>query len=99
MEWNLKNSFNPPFKTLGDLVGTVVNNAFYLAGFLLIFLVVAGGYKILAAAGSGDKNSAESGRKTLSAAILGFAIIISCYFIIQIIAAITGVNILGANLF
>ncbi len=96
-DWPLQNSFSPPFGNLGDLVAVFLNNVFYLAGFLLVFLVVVGGYKIIAAAGSGDKNGAESGKKTLSAAVLGFAIIISSYFIIQIVEAITGVNILSPS--
>ncbi len=95
---NLKDSYSPPFSNLGDLVATVVNNAFYLAGFLLVVLFIIGGYKIISSAGSGDKNNLESGKKALTAAALGFAIIISSYFIIQIIEAITGVTILNPSL-
>ena len=96
--WNLADSFSPPFKDLGSLVTTVVNNVFYLAGFLLVILFIIGGYKIMMAAGSGDKNDMESGKKALGAAALGFAIIVSSYFIVQIIGTITGVNILNPEL-
>ncbi len=94
MNFNLEEAYNPPFKNLGQLVSSLLNNIFYLAGFLLIILFLAAGYSFMMAAGKGESNSFEKGKKTLTAALLGFAIIIASYFLVQLIELITGVNIL-----
>ncbi|MBS3075968.1 hypothetical protein J4429_05955 [Candidatus Pacearchaeota archaeon] len=59
-----------------------------------IFKGLIFGFGIIKSAGSGDAQSLEKGSKALTFAILGFVLIFSSFFIIQLIETITGINIL-----
>ncbi len=92
---SLEQYFNPPFKTLGEFVTVVLNNAFYLAGFLFLILLIAGALSFIIGAGNQNPEKLEKSKKTITWALIGFLIVISAYFIMQIIQVITKVNILG----
>jgi type IV secretion system pilin len=85
----VKDSFDSP----ATLISLIVNNLYVIAGIILFFFVIAGGLGILLNPSNADK--AKQGAKTITTAIIGFAILFSSYWIIRIIEAITGINILG----
>ncbi len=73
-----------------DLVSVILRNSFVIAGILLLFLMIFGGISIMFGAGSGNPESAGRGKKAITSAVIGFAIIFAAYWIVQIIEIITG---------
>ncbi len=93
---NIGSIYNSPIGTtigIADFVSIVLSNAVTIAGVILLFLALFGGFAIIAGAGQGDPQSVGRGQKALTAAIAGFVIIFTAYWIIQAIEIITGLNI------
>ncbi len=80
------------YKSLSDLVNLVVTNLFVFAGIFLLFLLILGGLSIIA---SDSSKGVEEGKKKITSAIIGFLVMFSAYWIIQIVEFITGVTIIG----
>jgi len=81
------------FPTLGSLINIIISNLMILAAVLLFILLIVGGFMVIVKGGAGEAEGADTGKKAITAALLGFAIIFSAYFIIQIIEFLTGVKI------
>lgn len=62
---------------------SIINWALYLAGILAVLFVIYGGYQYLTA--GGNDAQATAGRKTLTNALIGLAITILAYVIVQIV--------------
>ncbi|MBP9820132.1 hypothetical protein KBC79_05355 [Candidatus Woesebacteria bacterium] len=75
---------NPAF-----LVNLVVRNVFILAGIVIFFLIILAGYKFL----TQDKKGLEEARNILTTAFLGLIFMLSAYWIVQLIAYVTGADI------
>ncbi|MBI5620188.1 hypothetical protein HY949_00225 [Candidatus Gottesmanbacteria bacterium] len=82
------------FDTFGALVSVVVRNAFVLAGIISFLLLVFGGFSVIMAAGSCDTKELEKGQKTITYAILGLILVVTSYWIVQIIEKISGVHLI-----
>ena len=93
-------TFNSPFgltRNLGDLVSALLFNAFYLAGFVLLLLLIFGGISIMIGAGRSDPESTARGKSAATAALTGFLIVFAAYWIVLIVQRITGLNILNTG--
>lgn len=88
-------SVGDTYKTVSPLISSLLKNSLILAGIILLGLILFGGFGMIASAGSGDSKKAEQSKKTITSALIGFAIVFCAYFIIQIIETITGLNILN----
>jgi hypothetical protein len=84
------------FPDIGTIIATILPNVFILSGVILFFFMIFGGFTIITA--GGNTENLEKGKQALTGAIIGFVIIFTSYWIIQIIEVITGTNILNANL-
>src|SRR5690606_27251137 len=84
------------FPTLGSLISTILPNVFIISGVVLLFLLFFGGFTIITS--NGNPEQTQKGMQSLTAAIIGFVIIFSSYWIIQIIQIITGIPILNSEL-
>lgn len=77
-------------------VAGVINRAlkfiFPIAGLILFVMIIWGGFEILT--GADNQKSLEAGKQRITAAIIGFFLLLASYWIIQIIEYITGVIIL-----
>lgn len=94
-------TFNSPFGTafgLADLVSVILSNAILIAGVIFFFLILFGGISVIVGAGQDDPERAAKGKKTVTAAVIGFIIIFAAYWIIQLIEAMTGLNIISPGL-
>lgn len=88
---------NPPvFTSFGELVAVLLPNIYILAGIILFLLLIAGGFGIILSAGKGLKEGVAKGSKMVTAAVIGFLIVLGSYWLIQIISKITGLNILSS---
>ncbi|MBI3290137.1 hypothetical protein HYZ78_01945 [Candidatus Microgenomates bacterium] len=94
----VKDVFKTPFADFGSLVSVVVSNLYVIAGIVILFLIIFGGFGIISGAGSGDQQKTAQGKQALTSAIIGFLIIFTSYWIIQLIELITGLSILKPNI-
>ena len=79
---------------VGSLVSILLSNAIIVAGVVFIFLVIYGGIKMVTGAGKSPQEFAQ-GREIISAGIIGFLIVFASYWVIRIVEASTGLNILN----
>lgn len=92
---NIQDNFPPAtkFTTPGALISVILKNVYTLAGILLLVLLIFGGFSVIMGAGQGDPKKAGQGKKAATAAVIGFLIIFTSYWIIKLVEFITGVNI------
>lgn len=74
-------------------IAAILPNAFLLAGLILLILLIGGGVTMITKAGNPEAQQKSKG--AITAAVLGFVIIIAAYWIIQIFQVLTGVGILS----
>jgi hypothetical protein len=94
--WNTSIGLNSAFTNDASLLGGPINRLIpfliIIAGVILLIMMIIGGFQMLTAGASPD--SAEAGKKRLTTAILGFFVVITAYWLMQILEVIFGVNIL-----
>ncbi len=78
---------------LGMFINQTLNLIFPLAGLILFVMIVWGGFEMLTSAA--NKKGLDAGKQRVVSALIGFLLLFSSYWIIQIIEHITQVNILG----
>lgn len=76
--------------SLGDFISQIVPYIFYFAGGALLIYFLIGGFNLMLA--GGDPKKMESGKKTITNAIIGFVVIFVAYWIVQLIGAIFGIE-------
>lgn len=74
-------------------ISSILPNIYIISGILLLIYLVFGGIMIVSSAGNPDGSS--KGKQIITNAIMGFVIIFTSYWIIQIIEIITGIQILN----
>ncbi|MFC1711025.1 hypothetical protein ACFLZ1_00405 [Patescibacteria group bacterium] len=79
------------YGSIGEFVSAILPNIYVIAGIILFFLFIGGGFAILASGDNPDQKG--NGAKAVTGAIVGFIIIFASYWIIQIIEKLTGVKI------
>lgn len=79
---------------IGQLVSIIASNALVFAGIIMLFILVFGGFSIIAGAGRDNPEQAARGKQAATTAVIGFIIIFAAYWIIQLIELITGLDIL-----
>ena len=90
-ENSIKGYANTDSGSIGRLISSIIPTVMVVAGFILFLYLVFGGFLLMTS--SGDSKKAESGKTAITNAIIGFALIFTSYWIIQIIEIITGVSI------
>ncbi len=91
-------TFNSPLgDTLGlaGLTSLILSNAIILAGIILFFLILFGGFSMIAGAGNDNPEQVARGRQAVTAAVIGFIIIFASYWIIQLVEELSGIEILN----
>lgn len=81
---------NDVYTTPAFLVNLIVNNLFIISGVIMVVLIITAGYKFV----TKGKEGVQEAQQILTNALLGFIIMFSAYWIVQIIALITGADIL-----
>ena len=82
--------------TTGMLLTLWLPNALIIAGVIFFFLIIGAGWQVIG--GAGNEASAQDKAKAQSAltyAVIGFLLIVSVYFILQIVVFVTGFDILN----
>lgn len=80
---------NPGAQTLGtspgSLIANLLPNILVVAGLIFLFLIIHAGFGIITGAGGDPKTIAKS-KQTMTYGIIGFLIIVTAYFILQILS-------------
>lgn len=74
-------------------ISQILPNIFVFAGLILLGLLIMGGIRLISSAGNPEAQQKSKGMVTQ--AVIGFIIIFTAFWIIQIIQVITGVPILN----
>jgi len=83
------------FPNLGAFLSTLIPNFYVFAGILLFLLLIFGGFTYIVNAGQQNPEGVQKGKKAITAALIGFLLVFTSWWIVQIIEIITGINILG----
>lgn len=75
--------FNPEFTNLASVVTAALKYIFPIAGILLLLYLVWGGFSYLTSIG--DPKKAEAARGRITSAIIGFVIIFTAFWLVQIL--------------
>ncbi len=96
---DIKTVFSPAqvFDNFGQLVSVFLKNATMLAAIIFFILLVMGGFGIIAGAG-GDAKKLEQGKQAMTAAVIGFVVIVTAIWIVDIIGKITGLPLLSPGI-
>ena len=86
----------PQISDLSIYIGNILEALVPLIGFIAFTMIVVGGFKILTS--SGNAESMEKGKKTITMAILGLALTIISWLILVLINHITGAKVLDFSL-
>ncbi|HOZ80798.1 MAG TPA: hypothetical protein PK370_01095 [Candidatus Woesebacteria bacterium] len=86
------------FPNLGSLISIILQNALTLSGIIFLCLLIFGGLNLIINAGSGDSKKAAESQAIVVNSLIGFAITLLAFFIIQIIEKITGLSIINSSL-
>ncbi|HUS60264.1 MAG TPA: pilin [Nevskiaceae bacterium] len=81
----------PRFENIGDIINTLIPYIFALAGIILLFFIIFGGFELLTS--GGDPKKVESAKGKITHAIVGFIIIFVAYWLVQILETIFGIQI------
>jgi hypothetical protein len=82
------------FQQPGELISALLPNILIGASVVLFFLMMGGAFMMLAGAGNDDAKQAAQGKVAVTSAITGFLLVVSAYFILQILEVVTGINFL-----
>jgi hypothetical protein len=86
------------YPDIGTLVGVILKNSLTVIGIILLGLLIFGGLLFIINAGSSDSKKTAQAKTILTDAVIGFAVVLLAFIIIQIIQTITGLNILNSTL-
>jgi len=96
LAFDIGGAFGSPFssggKTLGDLMGIIIQGSFVIAGIVILFIFLYAGFMMITGAGQEKPENAEKAKKAASGAAIGFALIFGAYLIIRLIELLLGSN-------
>jgi hypothetical protein len=81
----------PTQGTLAAVINKLLIYVLPLAGIILFFMIIAGGFQLLTSAGNPD--SISKGQKKITIAIVGFLVIFIAYWLMQILEVVFGITV------
>ena len=81
------------FNSIGILLSSLLPNVFVIAGVIIFFFIILGGFTMITSAGNPEKQ--KEGSAMITGAVMGFVIIFGAYWIVQLLEWILGVSILN----
>ena len=94
---NIGASFGSTLSTpnqIAPIVSNFMAGAISVAGVVLLFFLISGGIGIISGAGQNDPQKLAQGKKAATTALIGFILVMSAYWIVQLIQQITGLPLL-----
>ncbi len=76
---------------LGSIISKLLPHIFIISGLLMAVMIIYGGFQLMVS--GGDSEGIREGKAKITWGIVGFLIVFSSYFIVQIVQAIFNVQI------
>ncbi len=86
------------FPTIGSIINVLIPNVLILAGIALFIMIIVTGFQFISKAGKLDATEFQKVSATLTAAIVGFIIVVIAYWLLKIIEITTGVKIINPGI-
>lgn len=86
----IKGPLDSRIQTLGDLVSRILSFLMPMAGIILLFVLIWGGYDFMMSQGNPEK--LKGAQAKITSGLVGFFLLIASYLIVRLIAAIFGLN-------
>ncbi len=83
-------------RDVSTLINVIARNVLMIAGIIAFIAVIVAGIRVITSAG--DVKAQEENKGALTAAVIGLLLIFGAYFILQIVSAILGFNLLNPPL-
>jgi hypothetical protein len=80
-----------PFTNVAGLISVTLPYVFGIAGIALLIYLVTGGFQMMFA--RGDPKAIQSAQAKVTNALIGFAIMVVAYFIVQILGQLLGIDV------
>lgn len=87
---NLVGPGGQSINTIGDVINVLTSFLYPIAGVLLFIYLAWGGFNFLLS--RGEKEKVQQGKDKITAAIIGFAILMVSYILVRIISSILGLS-------
>ncbi len=87
---SIQGPLDSSINNLGDLVNRMLTFLLPLAGIILLFVLIWGGYDYMMSQGSPDK--IKSAQAKITTGLIGFFLLITSYLLVRVIAAIFGLS-------
>ena len=102
----IQNTFfndHPGAKNLAESPGTLISgllpNIMMLAGIIFFLLILGGGFMMVKnAGGTPSAQDTAKAKAAITMGLVGFLLVVSAYFILQIVGTITGINFIKPNI-
>lgn len=75
---------------IGSIISALLPYIMSIAGLILFFILISGGFTLLTS--NGNPESVKKGQQQIVAGIIGFVIIFTAYWLIQLVQIIFGVK-------
>ena len=83
---------------LGALISGLIINSIIIAGVFFFFLIVYSGFLLISYGGQNNPPARVAQSKAMiTYGAIGFLLVVSAYFILQLVSTITGVNFMNAD--
>ena len=93
---NIPGTYGSPFNDIGALVSQIVPNVLVIAGVIFFLLILGGGFAMIQSAGTdANPQQAAKAKAAVTYALIGFLLVVSAYFILQIVNIWVGYNVLN----
>ncbi len=81
------------YNTLGEILSEVWKYIIPLAGIIMMFMIIWGGFEMMSSGGS--QEGIASGKSKITMGIIGFFVVFLAWFIIRALEQMFGLDILG----
>jgi hypothetical protein len=83
--------------SLGWIISALLPNIIIMAGIFFFFLIIYGGFQLIVFGGQNNtpQRVAQS-RNMITYGFIGFLLVVSAYFILQLISTVTGINFMNS---
>ncbi|MEK9201075.1 MAG: hypothetical protein AAB909_03840 [Patescibacteria group bacterium] len=86
--------------TPASLISYLLPNIMAAAGIIFFLMILGGGFMMVKnAGGSPSAQDTAKAKSAITMGIIGFLLVVSAYFILQIVQALTGVNFIITPIF
>lgn len=85
------------FPDIGTLINILIRNILVIAGIAFFLMFIVAGFRFIDKAGKLEPAEFQKIKDTMAAAVVGLLLIVTAYWLVQIIEIITGVKIFSPN--